>query len=731
MKRSRSPSDDESNLPGPSSRSLVKPNARLLCKFAGPPPRKPYPWNPITTKQDDLRGVITNIKLEKYATGSMRRSFGEIIRFDVIGDLNKDNPELRPGLGEFDPNSYGCVIIDRRRSQKQIILKFPLGPTINIIKANNLFPNWRIEPGYGLSERISMEVFKDAIEELSSKRNDLSDELQMFLQSMERHDENKYLFQCNHLSCLFLTFGVATDEDAAIICELIPNTAFCFFQNNMIPNDYEIQHNVSYGTRLTKELYKELIGWMKLRLNIAIAAPIKYVLRRESPLKSMNVLFNVDSSIFACCQRMRHYTASLAVASGTNLHQGNLLLLKHMDNAFTFGKERVMKKYLENVRRYSQAYTDEMRLINTEIFYELTNILDKIAASYHFPNLSEADALTLVAVGNSSRKSTIRLGRLSCDKCNLVCENISELIKHYTLKEYILNKKFQCQLCTRSRCTKNDLKKHLLEQHSAKDVGGRLIDVEGGNEIQQKYSSLVELTEEEAMQGYDETRIKVVQKDNFGTEQLNQIVAEINNQPNLHIYIEESSDEEFIQSVSHAIKSRRNTQSPDRSVNEDDGCNEQEDEPGTGLIADHNLNVDGPNDVPLPENVKTTQQLKKSLLLIDTISLDPTSKASRSTINQIKQVLTNTISNHQTDGSQKPDLKKQLEGSLEIFDSIRPSLSNIAAAEVLNHLKNILSDAIEALSMAESSDSNSDNSISTIDVETSIDSAEQSTVQDM
>ena len=129
--------------------------------------------------------------------------------------------------------------------------------------------------------------------------------------------------------------------------------------------------------------------------------------------------------------------------------------------------------------------------------------------------------------------------------------------------------------------------------------------------------------------------------------------------------------------------------------------------------------------------METKQQLKKSLLLIDTISLDPTSKASRSTINQIKQVLTNTISNHQTDNSQKPDLKKQLEGSLEIFDSIRPSLSNIAAAEVLNHLKNILSDAIEALSMAESSDSNSDNSISTIDVETSIDSAEQSTVQDM
>ena len=730
MKRSRSSSDDESipdpNLPGPSSRSLVKPNARLLCKFAGPPPRKPFPWRPITTKQDDLRGVITNLKLEKYAMGSVRRSFGEIIRFDVIGDLNKDNPEPRPGFGEFDPNSYGCVIIDRRKSQKQIVLEFPLGPTINLIKANNLFPNWRIEPGFGLSERIAVEVFREATEELASKRNDLSDDLQMFLQSMERHDENKYLFQCNHLSCLFLTFGVATDEDAAIICELIPNTTFCFFQHNMIPNDYEIQHNVSYGTRLTKEMYKELTCWMKIRLNIAIAAPIKYILRRESPLKLMNVLFNVDSSIFACCQRMRHYTASLAVASGTNLHQGNLLLLKHMDNAFTFGKDRVMKKYLENVRRYSQAYTEEMRLINTEIIYELINILDKIAASYHFPNLSEADALTLVAVGNSSRRSTIRLGRFSCDKCNLVCENLSELIKHYTLREYILNKKFQCQLCTRSRCTKNDLKKHLLEQHNAKNIGGRLVDAEGGDVIPQKHSGLIELTEEEAMHGYDETRIRVVQKEDFGTEQLNQVVAEINNQPNLHIYIEESSDEEFIQSVSHAIKSRRDTQSPDRGINEDDNCSEQEDDSGTGLIADHNLNVDGSNDVLLPENAKNKQQLKKSLLLVDTISLDLTSKASRSTIDQIKQVLTNTIND-----TQKPDLKKRLEGSLKIFDSIRPNLSSNTAAEVLNHLKNVLSDAIDALNIADLSDSSSDNSISTIDVETSIDSAERSTVQDM
>ena len=88
MKRSRSSSDDESipdsNLPGPSSRSLLKPNARLLCKFAGPPPRKPFPWRPITTKQDDLRGVITNIKLEKYAVNDNSwRGRGRISKYSI------------------------------------------------------------------------------------------------------------------------------------------------------------------------------------------------------------------------------------------------------------------------------------------------------------------------------------------------------------------------------------------------------------------------------------------------------------------------------------------------------------------------------------------------------------------------------------------------------------------------------------------------------------------------
>ena len=293
MKRSRQ-QNDEDNLPGP--------NARLLCKFAGPPPRQPFPWRPVTTKQDDLRGVITNLKLEKYVTGTERRTFGELVRFDIVGDLNKDNTDPTPGFGELDINSYGCIYIERRKSQKPIVLKFPLGPTINLIKMNNLFPNWRIEPGFGLSEKKAIEIFREATEELFAKRSELSDELQMFLQGMERHDENKYLFQCNHLSCLFLTFGIATDEDAALACELIPHTSYCFFQTNMLPNDYETQHNVAYGTRLTPELYKEMTGWMKTRLNLAVLAPIKYMLRYDSPLRTINIGYiNVDPPIFACC----------------------------------------------------------------------------------------------------------------------------------------------------------------------------------------------------------------------------------------------------------------------------------------------------------------------------------------------------------------------------------------------------------------------------------------------
>ena len=458
MKRSRQNNDE-------SSRSHERPKSKLIAHFSGPPPREPYPWRPILTKSGDLRGIITNKKLENYATGETRRSFGELIRFDIIGDLKKNNPTPNSEICELDVDTYGCIRIERRRSQKPIILKFPYGPTINLVKLNNFFPNWRIEPGYGLSERKAIEIFRNATRELFEKRSNLSDELQMFLQSMERHDDKKYLFQCNHIACLFLTFSIATDEDAAIACDLIPHTSFCFFQTNMLPNNYEIQHSISYGTRLTHELHAELADWMKTRLNLAVLAPVKYMLMNESPLRTIsNGYINIDPSIFGCCQRMRHYTSGLAIARGSNLHQGNLMILKHMDNSLTFGKDRVMKKYLENVREYSAAYTDDMRLIKTKNIYELIALLDEIAARFTCPSASNSDIQTLIAVGNASRHSTIRLDKLSCDKCNMLFPNMNALIKHFSLKQYILNRKYQCQLCTRTRCTKKDLDDHYYEE---------------------------------------------------------------------------------------------------------------------------------------------------------------------------------------------------------------------------------------------------------------------------
>ena len=481
------------------------------------------------------------------------------------------------------------------------------------------------------------------------------------------------------------------------------------------------QHNVAYGTRLTPELYKEMSEWMKTRLNLAVLAPIKYMLRYDSSLRTINIGYiNVDPPIFACCQRMRHYTANLAIARGSNFHQGNLLLLKHMDNSFTFGKDRVMKKYLENVRKYSQAYTDDMRLINTQHIYELTNILDEIAAKYHFPEMSNADVLTMVTVGNASRNSTIRLDKLSCDECNMVVENLTTLIKHYSLKQYIMNKRFQCQLCTRSRCTKLDLENHLLEHHKAKNVKGRLINVENSEEIPQKHSTLIELTEEEANEGYDETRIKVVRKDNLGSEQLNQIVAEINdNSIAFHAYTEEGSDDETADAIP-----------PIRIQESDDDNSEAQCTTGNSLDSepndyqcntiDQNLNVDGSIEYPQPENVQIQQQLKKSLLMVDTIDLDLSTDDSRRTIEQIKLVLSRVIT--KKDESRKQNLTRQLEGSLKIFDSVRPDLSDNAAAEVLNHLKDVLRNAIEEQNTNTETGSSFDSSIETIDIETSTDS---------
>ena len=94
-------------------------------------------------------------------------------------------------------------------------------------------------------------------------------------------------------------------------------------------------------------------------------------------------------------------------------------------------------------------------------------------------------------------------------------------------------------------------------------------------------------------------------------------------------------------------------------------------------------------------------------------------------INQIKQVLSNTIENRtRADNPQKYNLKRQLEGSLKIFDSVRPDLSSSAAAEILNHLKDVLRDAIDTQNELNITDSSFDNSITTIDIETSTDSIE-------
>ena len=57
-----------------------------------------------------------------------------------------------------------------------------------------------------------------------------------------------------------------------------------------------------------------------------------------------------------------------------------------------------------------------------------------------------------------------------------------------------------------------------------------------------------------------------------------------------------------------------------------------------------------------------------------------------------------------------------------IFDSVRPDLSDNAAAEVLNHLKDVLRNAIEEQNTNTETGSSFDSSIETIDIETSTDS---------
>ena len=285
---------------------------------------------PNKTKKDDNRGIITNRRLEDLAIGVKRRFLGEIVFHDVIGNLNKNNPNLskirsnsQNLLGGLNESTYGHLRIENKKSEGPIFIGFPWGPTINVSKLCNLLTNWKwelITPKY-LTNLMAVRVFLSANTELQREYGKLSSRLKDFLKDMERHDETNYVNQCYHIECLALSFGIATDECCGIACDILPFTTFCYYKTHMLPTKNDMKNHISYGTRLSEDLHVELVDWMRLRINLALMAPIKYILEENSPLRSINILAGIDRKTFKKCQLMRHYTCNLAVSRNGNFHQ--------------------------------------------------------------------------------------------------------------------------------------------------------------------------------------------------------------------------------------------------------------------------------------------------------------------------------------------------------------------------------------------------------------------------
>ena len=383
-----------------------------------------------------------------------------------------------------------------------------------------------------MTNLMAVRVFLSANLELTREYGKLSARLKDFLKDMERHDETQYLHQCYHIECLALSFGIASDECCGIACDILPFTTFCYYKTRMLPTKNDMNNHISYGTRLTEDLQIELVDWMRLRLNLALMAPIKYVLEENSPLRSINIQAGIDRKTFKKCQLMRHYTCNLAISRNGNFHQENSQILKQFKNSFKFGNELVLEKYLRNVRGHHDAFREDQRLISTKTIYELVSLLDGIAAKYWYPQGNDEEILAIVRTGNKKRLSTIHDGRLNCDKCNQQFGDFTALIKHFSTREYVLSKKFQCPLCTRSRCLQQELNEHLERTHGANYINGKLFRTQEPKKIiVAKYDidELVEIPVHLAICGYDEKHVKIVKKETTSSAEVTGLVTEMNN----------------------------------------------------------------------------------------------------------------------------------------------------------------------------------------------------------
>ena len=99
-----------------------------------------------------------------------------------------------------------------------------------------------------------------------------------------------------------------------------------------------------------------------------------------------------------------------------------------------------------------------------------------------------------------------------------------------------MSRRYQCPLCTRNRCLRSDLAIHLESYHGAKESKGILHRVENPREsVERKYDidQLVELPLREAVCGYDEKHVRIIEKNSTTPDELAGLVTEMNDYSNV------------------------------------------------------------------------------------------------------------------------------------------------------------------------------------------------------
>ena len=251
----------------------------------------------------------------------------------------------------------------------------------------------------------------------------------------------------------------------------------------------------------------------------------------------------------------------------------------------------------------------------------------------------------------------------------------------------MLSKKYQCPLCTRSRCLRSDLATHLGDYHGAKETKGKLHEIgDVTKEVERKYDveTLIELPIDAAICGYDEKHVKIIEKNSTDHEEVSRLVTEMNDYSTILSCSSDSEDSSIEEP--HTLKETTDTSlltdyfnrlSDENESSEDEATKQSEDQvkaedplevptpirdPSTEEPEElregddnnqegSNLNIDGSYEIPQDFKVPMESKIQKTLLILnsleDNLSEDTQRKIKcvKDTLDDAKEVILNLKSN--------------------------------------------------------------------------------------